>query len=186
MANVVIVIGGQPFALDDGAAGRDRALLVLRRKGDRAHFTLELGQDLGWLLCGVKELALLPLIPYTWLKVRGWQPPQEWASYATQALSLQGGFTFGGALFGLLGGLAWFTSQGGFRTEGPLGRLLLRFLVGIIGVLIIRYGLKFIFPDGDTVLAYILRYVRYSLIGFWITAAAPWAFVRLKLAERAK
>src|SRR5215471_1966074 len=29
-----IVIAGQPLALDDGAAGRNRALLVLRRKGD--------------------------------------------------------------------------------------------------------------------------------------------------------
>jgi hypothetical protein len=29
-----------PFVLDDGAAGWNRALLVLSRKGDRAHFTI--------------------------------------------------------------------------------------------------------------------------------------------------
>ena len=60
-----IVIGRQPFSLDDGAAGRDWALLVLRRKGDRAHFTLEFGQHMRRLVLGVKEFALLPRIGAT-------------------------------------------------------------------------------------------------------------------------
>src|SRR6516162_202108 len=60
LANVII--GCQPFALDDGSAGRDRALLVLRRKGDRTHLALKLGQYLGRLVLGVQELALLPII----------------------------------------------------------------------------------------------------------------------------
>jgi hypothetical protein len=29
-----------------------------------------------------------------------------------------------------------------------------------------------------------LRYVRYAFIGFWMTGGAPWAFLKLKLAER--
>jgi membrane-associated phospholipid phosphatase len=131
-------------------------------------------------------LILLPLIPFTWLKVSNWQPPQEWASYATQALSLQETFTFGGTFFGLLAGLAWFTPQGGFQPKGSWSQLVLRFLLGVIGVLIIRYGLKFIFPDGETVVAYFFRYIRYTLIGFWVTGAAPWAFIRLKLAEKVR
>ena len=131
-------------------------------------------------------LILLPLIPFIWLKATNWQPPQTWAAYATQALSLQDTFSFAGTFFGLMAGLAWFARQGGFRTKGPLGQLVLRFLLGVVGVLIIRYGLKFIFPDGETVLAYFFRYVRYTLIGFWVTGGAPWAFIRLKLAEKAK
>jgi membrane-associated phospholipid phosphatase len=129
-------------------------------------------------------LILLPLIPFVWLKLTNWKPPQEWASYAAQAFSLQDTFTFAGTLFGFLAGLAWFSLQGGFQTKGPLGQLALRFLLGFTGVLIIRYGLKFIFPDGETVLAYFFRYLRYTLIGFWVTGGAPWAFIRLKLAER--
>ncbi len=60
----------------------------------------------------------------------------------------------------------------------------MRYLLGVAGVLIIRYGLKFIFPDGETVLAYFLRYLRYTLIGFWVAGGAPWTFIRLKLAEK--
>jgi membrane-associated phospholipid phosphatase len=127
---------------------------------------------------------LLPLIPFIWLKVTNWQPPQDWAMYATQAISLQGAATSAGTIFGLLVGLAWLARQGGFQTKGLWWKLVLRYLLGIAGVLIIRYGLKFIFPEGETVLAYFLRYLRYTLIGFWLTGGAPWTFIRLKLAEK--
>ena len=129
-------------------------------------------------------LFLLPLIPYAWLKATNWQPPQEWAAYATQAISLQDGATSAGTLFGLLAGLIWFARQGGFQTKGLWWKLVLRYLLGVAGVLIIRFGLKFIFPEGENILAYFLRYLRYTLIGFWVSGGAPWTFVRLKLAER--
>ena len=130
-------------------------------------------------------LMLLPLIPVVWLRSIHWQPPQSWASYATQALSLQDIFTFSGGAFGLLAGFAWIRSQGGFQIKGSWSRLALRFLVGVAGVLIIRYGLKFIFPAGETVLSYIFRFIRYIFIGFWLTGGAPWCFIRLKLSEKA-
>src|SRR6516164_5660937 len=60
LANVVI--GCQPFALDNVSAGRNRALLVLRRKRDRPHLALKLGQHMGRLVLGVQKLALLPII----------------------------------------------------------------------------------------------------------------------------
>jgi membrane-associated phospholipid phosphatase len=126
---------------------------------------------------------LVPLVPYLWLKVSHWQPPQDWASFATQALSLQYAATSAGTLFGLFAGLVWLTRQGGFLTKGTWSQLLLRYLLGVAGVLIIRYGLKFIFPDGESVLALFLRFLRYAAIGFWVAGGAPWAFVRLKLAE---
>jgi hypothetical protein len=127
---------------------------------------------------------LLPLIPYVWLKVTNWQPPQDWAIYATQAVSLEWAATSAGTLFGLLVGLVWLAHQGGFQAKGLWWKLVLRYLLGVAGVLIIRYGLKFIFPEGETVLAYCLRYLRYTLIGFWVAAGAPWTFIRLKLADK--
>ena len=60
----------------------------------------------------------------------------------------------------------------------------MRYLVGVAGVLIIYYGLKIIFPEGESILAYLLRYLRYTLIGFWVSAGAPWIFIRLRLAEK--
>ena len=129
---------------------------------------------------------LLPFIPFVWLKATNWQPPQEWAAYATQAISLHGASTSAGTLFGLLAGLAWLVREGWFQTKGLWWKLVLRYLLGVAGVLIIRYGLKFIFPDGETALAYFFVYLRYALIGFWVTAGAPWAFIHLRLAERAR
>jgi hypothetical protein len=83
-----------------------------------------------------------------------------------------------------LAGLVWLDHQGWFQTKGVWWKLVLRYLLGLAGVLIIRYGLKFIFPEGETVLAYFLRYLRYALIGFWVAGGAPWTFIRLKLAEK--
>lgn len=128
-------------------------------------------------------LILLPLIPYFWLRFTDWQPDMAWASYAGGAFSLEGVFTAAGTLFGLGVGLAWLTRRGGFKTSGQWWQLVPRFLLGIAGVFIIRYGLKFIFPEGETVLAYSLRYLRYALIGAWMAGGAPWTFVRLKLAQ---
>jgi membrane-associated phospholipid phosphatase len=128
-------------------------------------------------------LFLLPLIPFIWLRAT-WQAPEAWAAFATQAISLQDAATASGTLFGLLVGLAWLARQGGFQIKGIWWRLVFRYLLGVAGVLIISYGLKFIFPVGETVPAYFLRYLRYALIGFWVTGGAPWTFIHLKLAER--
>jgi membrane-associated phospholipid phosphatase len=127
---------------------------------------------------------LLPFIPFVWLKAVHWQPPRDWAVFASNALSIQDAATSAGTIFGLLAGLIWLARQGGFQTRGVWWKLALRYLLGVAGVLIIRYGLKFVFPEGDTILAYFLRYLRYTLIGFWVTAGAPLSFIRLKLAEK--
>jgi membrane-associated phospholipid phosphatase len=134
-------------------------------------------------------LVVIELITYAWLKATNWQPPQAWASYASGAVTLSGAFTTAGTIFGLLAGLAWFSSQGGFDPTGLLWKRLVRFLLGLVGVLIIYLGLSILFelivPDSEAVLPYILRYVRYALLGAWMTAGAPWVFVRLHLAEKA-
>ena len=128
-------------------------------------------------------LFLLPLVPYIWLKVTNWQPLQTWAFYdPTTAIQLSDAATAAGTFFGLAAGLIWLKRQGGFQTRGVMWKLILRYLIGIAGVLIIRYGLKAIFPEGEYALAYFLRYLRYGLIGFWIGGGAPWTFIRVKLA----
>ena len=42
--------------------GGIRALLVLRRKRNGAHLTLEFHQHIGWLMIGMEEFAFLPRI----------------------------------------------------------------------------------------------------------------------------
>jgi len=134
-------------------------------------------------------LILLSLIPFLWLKIANWQPPQAWAEYAKGVVSLNVALTTAGTLFGLLAGLAWFNCQGGFEANGPLWKRILRYILGLAGVLVFYLGLKVLFgliaPDAEAVLPYVLRYIRYVLVGAWISAGAPWIFVKLKLAQKA-
>lgn len=62
-------------------------------------------------------------------------------------------------------------------------QLAARFLVGVAGVLILWKGLGSLLPEGETLVAFGFRYVRYALIGIWITGLAPATFVRLSLSS---
>jgi membrane-associated phospholipid phosphatase len=150
---------------------------------------MSLGQQILASFLSSLLLITFSLIPFLWLKITNWQLPQAWAEYAKDALSLSGTFTTAGTLFGLLAGLAWFNHQGGFDASGPLWKRILRYVLGLVGVLVFYLGLKVLFglivPDSEAVLPYILRYIRYVMVGAWISAGAPWIFVKLNLAKKA-
>ncbi|MBE0687610.1 MAG: phosphatase PAP2 family protein [Anaerolineaceae bacterium] len=70
----------------------------------------------------------------------------------------------------------------------PLGKItssntkkIVRFIIGLIGVMILWAGLRLIFPDDIPFVSESLRFIRYFLVGLWISAGAPYLFVRLKL-----
>jgi membrane-associated phospholipid phosphatase len=150
---------------------------------------MSLGQQILAAFLSSLALILFSLIPFLWLKITNWQPPQAWAEYAKEAVSLGGALTAAGTLFGLLAGLAWLDRQGGFDAHGPLWQRVLRYVLGVVGVLVFYLGLKILFgliaPEAEAVLPYILRYVRYTLVGAWVSAGAPWIFVKLRLAGKA-
>ena len=134
-------------------------------------------------------LILLALIPYCILSLNGWQVPAAWLQLSVQAnlsgdlpnpTSLTGLFTSTGTLFGLAAGLAWLNSRGGFSSRGNWWHRILRYVLGVIGLLIIRYGLKAIFPGGETLLGFCFQYIRYAAIGFWVSAGAPLLFFAIK------
>lgn len=134
--------------------------------------------SLGMIVIGVLIVSLS----------RNWIMPSEWITNATHdggavpdPLSLSGLITGAGTMFGLCIGLAWMTSRGGFSAAGPVTKRVLRFLVGLVGVAILYIGLKYIFPDGDALVPYIFRYIRYTLLGFWVTGGAIWVFGKLQL-----
>jgi hypothetical protein len=91
-----------------------------------------------------------------------------------------------GLLLGLTAGLACQQRWALFRADGPAGKRVLRFLLGVIALLIIWRGLPILWneyaqPNG---VAMALRYFRYSLVGYWAVFLAPLVFLRLRLAER--
>jgi membrane-associated phospholipid phosphatase len=119
---------------------------------------------------------------------RGWTMPSDWITNATRdggaapaPFSLSSLITAAGTLFGLCIGLAWITPRGGFSASGSVAKRGLRFIVGLIGIAILYIGLKYIFPDGDALVPYIFRYIRYILLGFWVTGGAIWVFSKLQL-----
>jgi membrane-associated phospholipid phosphatase len=121
-----------------------------------------------------------------------WQLPAAWVANAQAATpdadpinptEISGLVSNSAALFGLCLGAIYIARFGGFKAQGKSGQLLLRYLLGTVVVLILWAGLRVIFPGGEDFLSQVLRYVRYSLVGFWVTGGAPWVFKKLKLAE---
>lgn len=60
------------------------------------------------------------------------------------------------------------------------------YVIGLIGVLILWMGLGEIFPRGDGFLFYTLRFIRYTLVGWWVTGGAPWIFIHFKIVEEGR
>ncbi len=120
----------------------------------------------------------------------GWQVPADWAANALAAspdepidpLSLNGYFTVGGTWLGLILGVAvMLRGQGLMHAGGGLTKRALRYILGVLVMLILYVGLGALFPREPEVPGYLLRMLRYALIGFWVAAGAPLLFVRLKL-----
>jgi hypothetical protein len=141
------------------------------------------------------SLMLILIVIIAQLSMRGWTLPMDWINNAHLAfpnedpinpLSYHNFLTSTGAFFGLAAGWIWISNLGGFSTNGPWLKRLLRYIVGLIGVLILYLGLGRLFPDSETFMSYAIRYIRYTLIGFWISGFAPWLFIKLKLASHLK
>ena len=120
-----------------------------------------------------------------------YQIPQDWTNNTLLAgtdlpdpVDRSSIFTSAGTFFGLAAGAAWILSIGGYQASGPLQKRALRYIVGLIGVLLFWKGLGAIFPTGDGFIFYTLRYIRYGLIGWWVAGGAPWVFIKFKFAER--
>lgn len=126
-----------------------------------------------------------------------WQVPAAWMqNAAAQApdqpidpFALDDIIVSASTLFGFVGGAILLHHRLDFDARGRWSRRAGRFLVGAVGVLILWQGLGAVFDlaaADETLLSYMLRYLRYSLIGVWISAVGPLVFVRLGLAENSK
>ncbi len=121
-----------------------------------------------------------------------WQLPDEWLHLATQAapdvalnpFSLEVIVASAGFIFGLAYSVFYLETD--FHPEGAWYVRLARYLVGIIVLFLIWKGLDSLFAmiaADDTLLGYVLRYIRYGVISAWIWGFAPKLFLRLGLTE---
>lgn len=134
-------------------------------------------------------MILIELVPYLWLRVN-FSLPQSWVDQALAAgvgnrapnpVTLDGAWSNAGAFFGLMAGFIWFNRRGGIDVRGKWGIRLARYLVGLVGVLLLWRGLGVLFAllSMNELIFYLLRFLRYALTGFWISAGAPLFFLRL-------
>lgn len=119
-----------------------------------------------------------------------WQVPAEWNENALKAdpntpinpFSIDPVFTTTGVWLGLWAGLAWrYHRRGEFQASGSYLQRLLRYLIGLAGVFLFWYVLGKIFPRDMSLLSYLLRFLRYLLVGLWITGLSTYLFEALKL-----
>jgi membrane-associated phospholipid phosphatase len=124
-----------------------------------------------------------------------WQPPAEWLENAAAQtpdqlltpFSLEDLISSASVFFGMIIGAIWLNTRYVFKPTGSWPQRLGRYLVGAVGVLILWQGLGAVFEllaADETLASYLLRYIRYSLIGGWVSAFGPLLFRRLGLAER--
>jgi membrane-associated phospholipid phosphatase len=141
----------------------------------------------GWFLGAVLLAAFIALAPRVeaWLATLAYPARMAVAGAVTLLLVLL--FHEGEALaamstlFGLSVGVPLERARIGFSaSRGRLLQLLGKVVLGLLIALLIWRGLRpFLLPFGDPG-----TFVRYAILGFWVSAGAPWLFVRSGLAER--
>lgn len=65
--------------------------------------------------------------------------------------------------------------------DGTILQRIYRLLVGTLGVLVFYFGLKIFFPKIGHPTYLIFYFIRYAILGLWMTAGAPWVFSMLKI-----
>ena len=158
-------------------------LVRLKRQSPGRQALAAFGGSLLLALLGVLARASMGAwtIPALWIQNTALALPQ---GPAPDPLALAGLFTSSGALFGLLAGAILLAQHGGFDARGEVWKRALRYPIGLVGVVVFWYGLDLLFPGGESALALALRYIRYALVGFWMSALAPLFFIRAGLAKR--
>jgi membrane-associated phospholipid phosphatase len=84
-------------------------------------------------------------------------------------------------LLGLGLGAVLLFERGGFEAGAGGSKRLGRLALGLVGLLAIYYGLRAVFPGGETSLGLVLRFLRYTLVGFWVSYGAPRVFAWARL-----
>ncbi len=87
---------------------------------------------------------------------------------------------------GVLSGLGWGFILNNhflpFQEVGiTLGQRVLRFLIGISGIIFLYFILKTILPRADYTTYHLGQFIHYTVLGLWIGVGAPWLFQLLSL-----
>lgn len=137
----------------------------------------------GLLAMALLSSGLMVLLPVL-IKVLSptWQPPADWIERAgpIDPMNLEFSLTMAGLWLGTLSGFALLMHQKGILQSKQGGwQKVVRYFVGLIGVVALYAGLGALFPDDASLLSMVLRYLHYTLIGLWIAWGSPLLFEKL-------
>jgi membrane-associated phospholipid phosphatase len=91
-----------------------------------------------------------------------------------------------GAFFGLAAGMIYTPRIAHFSVQGSYGEKMLRYMAGMAGVAVLYVVPKLLFSsfeDGGSNES-LVRFIRYAMVGAWVSLGAPWLFMRTGLAKR--
>lgn len=155
----------------------ERLLLPwLKKQSHAALIGLGFGLSIVMILAGQLILTLSASSP----------DPASWAQFSTEARTPNTYYTLGGAFFGAIAGFILMLGHARFQVKSAWWLRIASYLLGIVGVLLVYYGLDVLFgliAADESALGYLLRYIRYGTISLWVTFGAPWVFLKAKLAQ---
>jgi len=141
------------------------------------------------LALGAAVLLLgLPLLAYG--LSAGWRMPIAWEQnilaqfgHYESPRTLENAWLVSGLMLGLGIGRALLNRWGGFAADGTLLKRMMRYLLGIVGLALLWFGLGEAIPEEQALWLDLLRWVHAGVLGLWVSAGAPWLFLRLRLAQ---
>lgn len=86
------------------------------------------------------------------------------------------------ALFGFGAGSRLLLGGRTYRNQGRTPQLVARYIVGVVGISVLYFGLGALIPSGDSPVLLMARFIRYGSVGFWVSFGGPRVFQHLRLA----
>jgi hypothetical protein len=149
----------------------------------------------GWFMGGIALTIYFALGDRIAEQLTRWGMRFRMISAALLALGMNTlypqGRGFGGLFLGFVAGynlmekrLA-FSARGSIRGGKPgFAILALRYILGIAGAWLAYWILKTILPGSWSPYYGLSRFIHYGAVGLWVSAGAPWLFLRLSLVGR--
>jgi len=138
--------------------------------------------------------SFLIIVIFLVLKITfgNWQIPDSWLTNSQIAapgliidpIKIKDIFILAGTWFGFLTGYFWIKKIGDFNPKGNPRQLVIRFLLGLAGIVLLVFGLNAILSEEGTWISYSFIYLQYAMVSLWIAAIAPILFMKIGLVNK--